>query len=181
MPIFVLDYLLFSKIHGLAGKWPVIDFLIVFLAQYLPWLISFLLLMFFLKNRKRLGADFKRIIASVVLSRLVIAEIVSLLFYRLRPFAVLMIEPLFKPYFISSSFPSGHAAFCFALAMAVFFIDKRIGWFCFFSAFLVVFARIAAGVHWPSDIIAGGLIGIFSAIAINILQSKKPLFKLKSE
>ncbi|HUI91486.1 MAG TPA: phosphatase PAP2 family protein [Chitinivibrionales bacterium] len=58
------------------------------------------------------------------------------------------------------SFPSGHAntAFCAAAVLAFFFG----GWFwlAFVPAFLVAYARVYAGVHFPLDTAFGGLLGI---------------------
>jgi acid phosphatase (class A) len=79
-------------------------------------------------------------------------------FQRLRPYAV---DPTIVPLATESSFsyPSGHAsrATVFALVLAELFPDKReallrigrdIGW-----------NRVVAGVHFPSDILAGRVLG----------------------
>lgn len=62
-----------------------------------------------------------------------------------------------------SSFPSDTSALIFALAMAVFLKSRKLGWLCFFWALLVAcMPRIYSGYHYPSDVIAGILIGIVS-------------------
>jgi len=86
------------------------------------------------------------------------------------------IKPLteYGEYDINMSFPSGHAAIYFALAVSIilFFrfsedISKRKwGWRFLGAAFLIGVARIFIGFHWPSDILAGAIIGIISAVAI---------------
>lgn len=63
----------------------------------------------------------------------------------------------------SSSFMSSHAANHFAMAMFIFitlknYIGKWLGLF-FAWAFLVAYAQVYVGVHYPLDVICGGLFG----------------------
>ena len=71
------------------------------------------------------------------------------------------------------SFPSGHAAIFFAIAMAIYFFNKKLGIVFFIGAVLIGFARIFTGIHWPSDVLAGAIIGIISGIIIIKLFFKK--------
>jgi undecaprenyl-diphosphatase len=63
-----------------------------------------------------------------------------------------------------SSFPSDHAALFSALAMGIFFRSRRAGAAVFAYVVLVTFVpRIYMGYHWPSDILAGAVLGILVA------------------
>lgn len=74
-----------------------------------------------------------------------------------------------------TSFPSGHAIFLFSLATSVWFENKKAGAILFGIAALVGVGRVAAGVHWPTDIIGGAALGIaFSIPEINILKKLFP-------
>jgi undecaprenyl-diphosphatase len=68
-----------------------------------------------------------------------------------------------------SSFPSDHAALFFCLATILFFISRRAGALALLHALLVVsLTRIYLGIHYPSDILAGMLIGVgFASLALH--------------
>jgi membrane-associated phospholipid phosphatase len=66
-----------------------------------------------------------------------------------------------------SSFPSDTATYLFAIAAGLWIISRWLG--LFFGAFaaLVALARVFLGIHYPSDILVGALIGIATSIAVN--------------
>ena len=57
------------------------------------------------------------------------------------------------------SFPSGHAAGSFAFATFVFAMNRRAGAPLLVLASLVALSRVALGVHYPSDVLAGAALG----------------------
>ena len=85
-------------------------------------------------------------------------------YFRDRPFAALDVTLLFyEP--TDSSMPSNSAAAFFGLAAAVWGFDRRAGAILLAVAGLHAFLRVYAGVHYPSDIAVGAVIGVAAALA----------------
>ena len=93
---------------------------------------------------------------------------------RTRPFvAHPQIHPLYAVH--SSSFPAGHAATAFAGAVLLTAVVPRL-WPAFFGlAALIGFSRIYDGVHYPTDVVAGALLGAaVGGLAALALRARSP-------
>jgi len=64
------------------------------------------------------------------------------------------------------SFPSDHAAAAFAIAFAVLAFSRRGGLVFLAAATLIGLSRIALGMHYPSDVVAGALVGWAAAMLV---------------
>ena len=85
-------------------------------------------------------------------------------YFRARPFVEHDLDLLFyKP--TDSSFPANAVAIGFAIATAVFLRRRRLGLLLYGLAAMYGFARLYAGVHYPSDVLAGAAIGIAMTLA----------------
>jgi len=106
-------------------------------------------------------------IAVVLITVPLISQGLKLVIDRERPFVTYpYIEKLSTGG--DSSFPSGHTLEAFAMAalLSVLFRKKRIVIPVYIWAFAVGYSRMALGVHYPSDILAGILIGTFIGCSI---------------
>ena len=182
-----VDLIFFQKINQFAGKWPLLDNLAIFFAEYLGYILI-LILLFFLttrviakggneatasltKDSKKYWPIIAQAILAAVLARFGITELIRFFWERPRPFIENNVNLLLS-HSATGSFPSGHAAFFFALSAVVYFYNKKTGFFFFLASFLISISRVFCGVHWPSDIIAGAAIGIFSGWIIRLFSQK---------
>lgn len=101
---------------------------------------------------------------SAVIARLGVTELIRFLYHRPRPFSALPAHQLLTDN--AWSFPSGHATFFFAMATAIYLYNKKWGVFFFTAAILMTISRVIAGIHYPSDIVGGALIGITVACVV---------------
>lgn len=66
-----------------------------------------------------------------------------------------------------SSFPSDNATYLFAIAASLWLISARWGLFYGVFSALAALARVYLGIHYPSDVLVGALIGIGCGLAVN--------------
>lgn len=165
-----LDTQLFYALNSLAGQSHLLDWVIVFFASYLAYIMGvlFLALVYFSHYpvREKWEIFWVTAISSLV-ARFGVAELIRLFYHRLRPYADPALSNVHRLITDASwSFPSGHATFFFAMAMALYLYNKKWGTWFFIAATFIAIARVIAGVHYPSDIIGGAVIGIAVAYAI---------------
>ena len=155
-----------SQLHN-----PAMDWLMPLLRNSPVWapLYLFLILFAFFNFGKKawwwvlLGA------ITVIVSNYVSSNLIKENIYRLRPcndpsiatWARVLVG--YRPQ--SSSFTSSHAANHFALATFLYYtlkpyFNNRIASLFFLWAFMIAYAQVYVGVHYPLDITAGAIIGI---------------------
>jgi len=166
------DLSVFNFLFSFIGRSRFLDFLGIFFAEYFPYILIILTVFLFLKekNWKKRIYFFSLVILSLILSRGIITESIRFFYQRPRPFAVLNINSLLHD--SDPSFPSGHSSAYFALAFAVYYINKKWGRWFLFGALLMGIARVFVGVHWPTDILGGIIIAFISVLIIKKILPK---------
>jgi undecaprenyl-diphosphatase len=177
-----IDKIIFLFLNGLTGKYFFLDFLFYFFAQISIYFLVFFFLFLLLRNWKKNGWFVGEAIFAGLFARLGLVEIIRYISPQLRPFKILEGVNLLVPAKESLSFPSGHTSFVFALSTIVYFYNKKIGIVFYAISFLMGISRIIVGIHWPTDIFVGILVGILSGIIVNevFFLVKNKLIKKKS-
>jgi len=166
-----MDLYLFKIINQFAGKSLSLDTFGIFCAEHLGTILILILIFFLIIDFRKY---FKMVLLSLIsafLSRFVIVEIIRFFWYRPRPFINNSVNLLIF-HKDTGSFPSGHAAFYFAISAIVFLYNKKAGLLFFLSSFLISLARVFTGVHFLSDILIGAIIGILIGFIIESLFKK---------
>lgn len=162
------DLASFRAINDLAGRWDALDAFFVFLATYLVFVMGALVLGYVAVAWKtphfegRVENLAHALWAAAI--GFLLERIIGYLWFRPRPFATLEgVTKLADRLATEKSFPSAHATFAFALAFGIALHNKRWGRTLLVLAAFVALGRVAAGVHYPSDVLAGALVGFAAA------------------
>lgn len=169
----------YHLINQWAGHVPLLDKFMSFTAQYALELYGLLFLVAWFTmpesegNRRHalIVAGFSGILA------LLMNVLISHVWFRPRPFVSLPKGSFTQliPHSIDASFPSDHVSGSFAFAAGSWKNSDRWVSYSFTTlAILVAVARIYTGVHWPTDVIAGAIVGLLSA---RIMWAVSPLLK----
>ena len=106
------------------------------------------------------------IIPVIFLSDQLSAHVLKPWIARPRPCVTLPDVHLLVGLKTSLSFPSAHAANFFAVATYFNYFYPKYRWIYFGAAFFVALSRVSIGVHYPMDIIAGGILGALCALFV---------------
>lgn len=126
------------------------------------WIVLSVVLLFFRRTRKGGALALCAMLFGLIGTNLVLKN----LFQRMRPYEV--VEGLTHLVHITdpNSFPSGHTTAAFA-AGVVWFRTLPARWarvLALASAFLMAFSRLYVGVHYPTDVLAGAVMGTVCAL-----------------
>lgn len=129
-------------------------------------LIWFMLCVFFLVlNVFWEGSAYIGIALSIALvAQVSLQTVIKNLFTRPRPYVQHEEISMVIPPPDKFSFPSGHTAGAFAVAFIFFFFLPPLFVPMVLLASLIAFSRMYLGLHYPTDIIAGVVLGLVSAI-----------------
>lgn len=128
------------------------------------WLIIIIALLCF-KRTRYVGLV---ALLSLVVCFIINNEILKNVIARPRPFTQLAQLNTLIPRPSSFSFPSGHTANSFAAAGAFYYYgNKKWGISALILAGFIGFSRLYLGVHYPSDVLCGALLGLLISYAVS--------------
>lgn len=172
-----LDFYFFNLINNLAGRWFWLDFLAIFFAKYFGYVLIYCLLWFLVKDYKKYWRMVAEALIAAFLVRFVLVEVFYVIHFRFRPFVQHAVNLLIPYDGSQTSFPSGHASFYFALSTIIYGYNKKVGIWFYLGSALIALSRVFVGVHWPSDILAGAIVGIIMGLILNKLFARVQIKK----
>jgi len=167
------------------------DFVMYWLSDKLIWIPLYILLLYFVfKKYKKQGWIILILVAILVtLTDQISVHCFKNVFERLRPChnpAISHLVHLVKDHCGGQfGFVSSHAANTFGIATFIsFLLSKKVKYIVpllFLWASVVAYSRIYLGVHYPLDVICGGILGIAIGVFVFLLFKiiQKTIFKQK--
>jgi undecaprenyl-diphosphatase len=160
----------------------VLDISMPFITDEKNWIFPIALLIFTLgfKSGKKGKLCLVILIISLGLTDAISAHILKPFFERIRP-SHLNLDGI--NLLVSKggkwSMPSNHAANIFSLATVLSYFYTSFKPSLYLLAIIIAFSRVYVGVHFPGDVIVGGLIGYFIALTVLTFWGKLKLRELK--
>jgi membrane-associated phospholipid phosphatase len=152
---------------------------ITLLGDSLWYLVMGSLLFVIFRNRNQLIASSGLFLFSTVAVSGLSADLVKYIAGRARP-RLYFNEHLYGFDFFHwqyawTSFPSGHSATAFSVAILLAILYPRWRFSAFFGGILIAFSRLVLAQHYVSDVIAGSFLGIVSSVLLYNLYFKSKL------
>ncbi|HYK75321.1 MAG TPA: phosphatase PAP2 family protein [Pseudoneobacillus sp.] len=151
-----MDRILFRSINQLAGRYNIIDSVMIFASKRLRY-IYLLILIFLCINNSSSREVAKNAIKSACITWLL--HFLSKTFYfKPRPFLFHRVGILI-PSKMDSSYLSKHTILAFAVSTSIYLKQYTLGKLMTKLSILTGFSRIWVGHHYPSDIIRSAFLG----------------------
>ena len=136
------------------------------------WIIAAVLLLIFKKSRKTGFSVALALITGLIIGNLILKNLVG----RIRPYEFNEGVEILVARLSDYSFPSGHTLASFEAATALLIREKRLGVPALVLAVAIAFSRLYLYVHYPTDVLAGiilgVLIGIFACKTVDKLENR---------
>lgn len=154
-----VDIILVQVVNKLAQTSPVLTAMVIVCASVLIWALVVWYVIAFVWHKR---GGWRELCALALGTFMVFFTniLASVWWFRPRPFVLGITEKLITVDPATKSFPSDHAAVAFFLAYLLSSHNPRWRIPAYLGAVLVAFGRMAVGVHFPSDVLAGAVVGV---------------------
>ena len=132
------------------------------------WILLAVIFLFFKKTRKTGLMMGVALLCGLIVGNLTLKPLIGRIRpYDLNPGVSLLIDKLHD-----FSFPSGHTLSSFEGATVLLIRDKRFGIPAMILAAIIALSRLYLYVHYPTDVLAGAVLGItFGILAVSIVNA----------
>lgn len=132
------------------------------------WIVTALILLLFSRHRKKGVMMAAGLVSGLIVCNFLLKNIVA----RDRPCWINEQIPMLIKIPGDYSFPSGHTMSSFVSSSVLFHCSRKAGAAAFLLSFMIAFSRLYLYVHFPTDVLAGALIGIVLGVIICIVTDR---------
>lgn len=118
------------------------------------------------KNKKDGKKIFILMTLAIALTVIINHAVISYFIFRERPYLALSEVYQLGKQWTDSSFPSGHVSSAMAATVVLGRYYKKYLLYMIIFVLLTMLSRIFLGMHYPSDVLAGVLVGLFSGYSV---------------
>lgn len=135
--------------------------------------IAIAIVLLFVKNYRKVGLMVgASLLGSLVFNNVIVKNIVA----RPRPYRMIETLTILIPEPGEYSFPSGHTSSSFAAGVVLYLmLPKKYGIPAMVLAFLIGISRLYVGVHYPTDVLGGMVMG--TLIAVSVVKATEKIRK----
>lgn len=163
-----LDVSVFRAINE-AGHAPAIDSVAAFVSEFGTWSISVVLAALCIREGWPRARPAILVVAASVIPAVLLCQALKLFVSAPRPFDLLktihVVEVLGAGTKHANSWPSGHTTLAFAVVVPFVLVKGKRWAPLLVVPFLVGLSRVYVGAHFPSDVLAGALVGSLCGVA----------------
>ncbi len=152
------------------------DFIVIFIAQYLYLFVTLIGAIFFFLQPWRVKKSMMVCGAIIAPLAYVVSRIAGLLYYDPRPFVVGNFIPLIA-HAADNGFPSDHVLLTGAIAMVIWFYNKKLSSILWLLALLIGWARVYSGIHHVMDIAGSVAFVLISGTVYAIIMKRHAILK----
>ncbi|KLV28617.1 undecaprenyl-diphosphatase [Priestia megaterium] len=173
-----MDYKIFRIINQLAGRYSVLDMLMILISNKVRYLFAFVLMLMWFRGYSQRKVTVYAVISATF--TVLIKMLIQCFYFKPRPFMKRRVRILI-PSKMNSAFLSTHMLLTTAVSTSIFLRERILGSVMWILSLLTGFSRIWVGHHFPSDIVRSLFIGSLTSIIVEKVFGSLKIMNRKSK
>ncbi|MFE4094338.1 undecaprenyl-diphosphatase [Priestia sp. YIM B13545] len=173
-----MDYKIFRIINQLAGRYSVLDMLMVLISNKVRYLFAFVLMLMWFRGYSQRKVTVYAVISATF--TLLTNVLIQCFYFKPRPFMKRRVGILI-PSKMNSAFLSKHTLLATAVSTSILLHERVIGAVMWGVSLLTGFSRIWVGHHYPSDIIRSLFVGSLTSIIVEKVFGSLKIMNRKTQ